>query len=546
MSNSVEYHQSATPKPYESTLMPEGLTSEQYKVFTKECAAVEEKYEETVGAHDEWKAAKVKEARLEKLKADKEVQVEKLKKLQELEEEQKAAEKKEQEKQVALLKERQEAKDKQKKLDELKKKKAEKVAESSKGKGVAAAAKLLREERGTDTDTEGEQSEASKVKALQNLREKQDGKQKVMAPAVSTMEKNKKRKWATKSMSVVESKAEEVPGPSKRVKAEVSGPTEGEEELSGNKRCMHCHQDSAHCFACLASEKSNCGRTCSRCKTKKATCSFNKGTLSALAVGSKEVSELLQKLVHTVETLSNKVGVLTGQVVSLRGHMDDLVDDFHLEAINSLEELISDMEEWQASCMELKDLGSVNSEALRRVMAWQLDEDMVQLRAKGPAEPEKMNADDPYEVANHKFWYGLRDLEKMAEMKLKHDLFQATRNKFYKLEGHQSEWQFWKDYLRKHNCDDFLVEDSDPGEKILDGKVRKSWKLYGKDLGIPVLDSLFILDGDSTGATTSEDEESDEGEEESESAESDENAPVGGTEDVEMKEVADVVGAVDA
>ncbi|SJL04358.1 uncharacterized protein ARMOST_07724 [Armillaria ostoyae] len=277
-----------------------------------------------------------------------------------------------------------------------------------------------------------------------------------------------------------------------------------------------------------------------------------------LAISSEEISELLQTLVNMVETLSNKVDILTWQVISLRGHVDDLVDDFCLEDIDSPEELISDMEEWQfhkcplpalsALCVELKDLGSVNSEALRRVMAWWLDEDMVQLRVKGPAEPKKMNTDDPYEVAHCEFWYGLGGPEKMVEMKLKHDLFQAMRNEFYKLEGCQSEWQFWKDYLRKHNCDNFLVEDSDLGEKLLDGKVRKLWKPYGKDLGIPILDGLFVLDGDPVGATTSEgeDEESDEGEEESESAEGDKNAPAGGNKDVEIEEVTDVVGAMDA
>ncbi len=135
---------------------------------------------------------------------------------------------------------------------------------------------------------------------------------------------------------------------------------------------------------------------------------------------------------------------------------------------------------------------------------------MAQLRAKGPAEPEKMNVDDPYEVANCKFWYGLGGLEKMVEMKLKRDLFQAMRNEFYKLNGRRSEWQFWKDYLRKHKCDDFMVEDSDLEEKVLDGKVRKPWKPYSKDLGIPALDGLFVLDGDPAGATTSE-EDGDEG-----------------------------------
>ncbi|PBK75366.1 hypothetical protein ARMSODRAFT_1012815 [Armillaria solidipes] len=255
--------------------------------------------------------------------------------------------------------------------------------------------------------------------------------------------------------------------------------------------------------------------------------------------------ELLQKLAHTVETLSNKVDVLIGQVISLGGRVDNLVDDFQSEEIDSPEELISNMEEWQVLCMELKDLGSVNSETLWRVMGWWLDEDMAQLRVKGLAEPEKMNADDPYEVANRKFWYSLGGPDKMAEMKLKRDLFQATRNKFYKLEGCRSEWQFWKAYLWKHNCDDFLVEDSDPEEKVLDSKVWKSRKPYGKDLGIPVLDSLFVLDGDSVGATTSEeeDEESNEDEERSESVEDDKDVLAGGTEDVEMGEVAGVVDA---
>ncbi len=134
----------------------------------------------------------------------------------------------------------------------------------------------------------------------------------------------------------------------------------------------------------------------------------------------------------------------------------------------------------------------------------------------------------------------------MAEMKLKWDLFQATRNEFYKLEGRWSEWQFWKDYLQKHKCDDFMVEDSDPEEKVVDGKVQKSMKPYGKDLGIPALDGLFVLDGDPVGATTSEgdeDEKSQSGEE-SESAEDGEDVPAGGTENVEM-EVVDV-GSIDA
>ncbi|KAK0437077.1 hypothetical protein EV421DRAFT_1739271 [Armillaria borealis] len=129
MSSSIEYRLSATPEPYESAPMPEGLTSEQYKVFTEERAAMEEKYEEAIGAHDMWKTAKAKEAWLEKLKVDKEARAEKLKILQKEEEERKAAEekRKEEERQAAILKEQQDAAEKKKK-DDLKKEKEEKEA----------------------------------------------------------------------------------------------------------------------------------------------------------------------------------------------------------------------------------------------------------------------------------------------------------------------------------------------------------------------------------------------------------------------------------
>ncbi|KAK0446613.1 hypothetical protein EV421DRAFT_1901466 [Armillaria borealis] len=352
MLNSTEYCLSTSPEPYKTALTLEGLMSEEYKLLTNECAATEEKYVEAIRAHEAWKAAKAKEAWLAKLELDKKAQSDKLKALQKVEEEQKVAEakKKEKKKQIALLKKKQEAEGKQKKLDELKakkivdamkkkkqddlkkkkkekklqkeQKKAEKAAkamESEKGATEVAEVALVNEEKGMDVDTEREMSEA-------------------MAPI------GPKRKQALKSASVVEeSDGEGRSGLSKRVKMKVSGPMEGEEELI--ERCMCCHQDSAYCFACLASKKSIHRRTCSRCKTKKAACSFNKGTLSVLAISSEEVLELLQKLVQTVETLSHKVDILTGQVISLRGHMDDLVDDFQSEDINSPEELISDMEE---------------------------------------------------------------------------------------------------------------------------------------------------------------------------------------------------------
>lgn len=106
-------------------------------------------------------------------------------------------------------------------------------------------------------------------------------------------------------------------------------------------------------------------------------------------------------------------------------------------------------------------------------MQWRLDEDMAQLRAQGMLESEMLNAADPYEISNWEFWYGLRGLKMIAEMKVKQDYFQATCNEFYKLGGHWSEWQIWNAYLWKNNCKEFIMEDSDPEEKELGGKWRK-------------------------------------------------------------------------
>ncbi|SJL08337.1 uncharacterized protein ARMOST_11700 [Armillaria ostoyae] len=236
MSNSIEYCQSVISKPYKSALMLEGLTLDKYKLLTKECTTMEEKYEEAVGV-------------------DKEVWAEKLKILQKLEEERKAVEKKEQEKQKAKAKQKKlddlqkkrekEERDATKKLwkEQKKKEKAVKAVESSKGKDSVKVveAVLVNEERRTDEDTEGEKLEASKEKALQKLKEKHDGKHKVSEPTVSTAGGGKKQKCSTKSMSMmVESGEDDVPGPSKKSKVKVMGPVENEEELERNKHCIRC------------------------------------------------------------------------------------------------------------------------------------------------------------------------------------------------------------------------------------------------------------------------------------------------------------------
>ncbi|PBK71787.1 hypothetical protein ARMSODRAFT_973361 [Armillaria solidipes] len=340
MSSANEYCCSITPEPYEPAPTPFKLTFEEYKVL--------------VSAHEEWKVAKGKEAHEEKLRMDQEAQKAKVEALRQAAEKKKEDEWLAEEKwladekelqYLAEVKQQKEAVEK-KKHNDLKKKKEKKKLRKDK-------------ERGTDGDTEREKSEASKEKALKRLKEKQDSKWKATVPA------GPKRKHATKSSSMVaDSDKEGMPGPSKKMRTEISGPAEGEEEFGGNKHCMWCRLDGVQCFACPASKKSAWGHTCSHYRTKKAMCSFNKGMSSTMAVCSEEVLEVLEKLTCTVETLTNKVDVLTGQVVNLWSHVDDLVNDFQSKEINSLEELISNMEEWQASCMELKDLEGVNSETL--------------------------------------------------------------------------------------------------------------------------------------------------------------------------------------
>ncbi len=118
------------------------------------------------------------------------------------------------------------------------------------------------------------------------------------------------------------------------------------------------------------------------------------------------------------------------EVAILQGHIGDMCHNYDsgVDNPNSPEELMSkaSLEGWQALCVELKDLESMNSKALWWVMQWRLDEDMAQLQVQGMPEPEKLNAMDPYEISNREFWYGLRGLEKIAEMKMKWDYFQAT------------------------------------------------------------------------------------------------------------------------
>ncbi len=128
--------------------------------------------------------------------------------------------------------EKKEKKDAVRKLrkEQKKQEKAKKATESSRLPNVV---ELLREEKETDGDSEGELLEVSKAHALQHLKEKCEGKWRVTDSIVSTVEV-RKRKQPTKSASVVDSGEEGVADISKRVKLEVMGPTKGEDEFLRN------------------------------------------------------------------------------------------------------------------------------------------------------------------------------------------------------------------------------------------------------------------------------------------------------------------------
>ncbi len=68
----LEYCDSVTPEPYVLAPTPPSLTFEEYKVLAIEQSTAEEKYDEAVNKHEEWKTAKAKKAHVERLRKEKE------------------------------------------------------------------------------------------------------------------------------------------------------------------------------------------------------------------------------------------------------------------------------------------------------------------------------------------------------------------------------------------------------------------------------------------------------------------------------------------
>ncbi len=116
MSQSVEYHLSVTPEPYESAPTPEDISIEKIEAR----AATEEHYAEAMAKHAAWKEAKAAVERDENLRLAREAWAAKVEALkQKAEEKRKAEERKQEEERLHLLKEQEDATER-KRLADLK------------------------------------------------------------------------------------------------------------------------------------------------------------------------------------------------------------------------------------------------------------------------------------------------------------------------------------------------------------------------------------------------------------------------------------------
>ncbi|PBL01899.1 hypothetical protein ARMGADRAFT_1023278 [Armillaria gallica] len=71
MSAPIKYCDFVTPEPYTSALTPHSLTFEKYEALVIEQSTMEEKYDEAINKHKEWKMAKAKELKVEVLRQEK-------------------------------------------------------------------------------------------------------------------------------------------------------------------------------------------------------------------------------------------------------------------------------------------------------------------------------------------------------------------------------------------------------------------------------------------------------------------------------------------
>ncbi|SJL12783.1 uncharacterized protein ARMOST_16214 [Armillaria ostoyae] len=375
---------------------------------------MEERYDEAMSRHEEWKTAKAKEAQAEKLR-----------------------QKLEKEKKRLWL----EAKEEQRKLDLAKKEQekamAKKILEKEKKdedneKWLAATSHQL---SGSERDSESDPADL-KTNAMVKLRRRHriaEGKKKKRSVEA--------QKHKFQSASVVESGGEDgntLVGPSvpKCLKTEPA-PMAQDKVFTGSGHCGKCCTDKTICFICSGV------RTCQQCRIKKARCTFNKSEEDSSTVESPSILELLQDISSRLMCLEDKVDVIAG-------HVEDLVNNYDVNnEVKYSEDFIpkSVQVEFKALRLELRKVRNIYCEILHEVAKHRLDRDMALIKAEGLqvlASEMPLRVDDPYEILNKLFWIGTVSATSLCNKML-------ACNKFL-----QAHWDFYNEGYRVEDLDEPL------------------------------------------------------------------------------------------
>ncbi|PBL01874.1 hypothetical protein ARMGADRAFT_1023266 [Armillaria gallica] len=366
------YHDSTTSEPYKLALTPPDLSLEAYKVLEKERGTAEERYEEAVTRHNEWKVETLKKVKLE---AERKVE-------EKRQEEEWLWLEAKKEKVLALEREKQKAMEHQRlaNLKEQENKKKKKEMEK-KDEANEMALQTAGAPSASDGDLEMDLADP-KMAAIAELKRRQritKGKNKTEGP--------ESQKCKIRSASRVEESKDEVGGPltPKCLKTEPAPRAEDK-------------ADKAICFICSSLQ------TCQWCCVKKARCSFNKGSNDSSAAESTMVMELLQDIFSRLVRLEDKVE----HVVE---HVEDLMNDYHPDHnVKYPDDLPSKsmMAEFEVSQLELEKTRGIYSEVLCKMATQCLDQDMTVIKVKGLQSLAKdlpLGIEDPYEILN-KSWVG--------------------------------------------------------------------------------------------------------------------------------------------
>ncbi len=233
MSVPIEHRDFATPEPYALAPTPPSLTFKEYEALALERSATEEKYDEAVNRHDEWKAVKKreeKEAQVEKLKKEKEARLLKVETLRK--------EKLEAERRAEEERKEQEQKAKEKRLEDewvrLEAKKEQELAlerekqEAVEHQHLADLKEKEEKEKEKEKKKEDEANEVALQVAGALLASDRDSEVDLADPKMATMDELKRRRRITKGKKKVEG-----PGAWKRKIRSVSLVEESEDEAGG-------------------------------------------------------------------------------------------------------------------------------------------------------------------------------------------------------------------------------------------------------------------------------------------------------------------------